>query len=389
MAIAMMPIIGVNCVNFGKKNVAMDKKSEPVAVRPQQPAANSGEALRSYFAASQALSFGFHCSTGGFVTKKIEDVPCCCCGGRMILQGSLPYVADSFAGLTGKNLANKINKDKDYFRSNQSAVAGMIAAEAEKNPELDAAGAVRAIGKNFNAKLREYCAGILDSTDEIAKENLGKENPVSQLIREEKKHIAKGEINRVAFTEKLVHLSEEGKIDPMTYDMVLNSAMQLPQNAGMASKHFGKIQGRANYGIFHELLKESTQTIEHVHPHSLGGPDDTDNYLAECGECNHPRGNMSYLKWIKIHPEYPVNAQKHIEWFQQQIVDGKINSKYDDYGTKIKATLSKESGGKMVLKVLDRDKIRELREKALKGEDVNVHEEIKKQEEEKTEKKVA
>jgi hypothetical protein len=126
-------------------------------------------------------------------------------------------------------------------------------------------------------------------------------------------------------------------------------------------------------------LKESTQTIEHVHPHSKGGPNDTDNYLAECGECNHPRGNMSYMKWLKVHPEYPVNAQKHIEWFQQQIVDGKIDKKYDDYGTKIKETLSKESNGRMVLKVLNPEKIAELRAAKASGQEVDIHEELAKE----------
>ena len=38
----------------------------------------------------------------------------------------------------------------------------------------------------------------------------------------------------------------------------------------------------------------------------------------------------------------------------------RINAKYDDYGTKIRETLSKESDGKMVLKVLDKNKIKEL-----------------------------
>ena len=89
------------------------------------------------------------------------------------------------------------------------------------------------------------------------------------------------------------------------------------------------------------------------------------------------------MKWLKVHPEYPVNAQKHIEWFQQQIVDGKIDKKYDDYGTKIKETLSKESNGRMELKVLDKQKIQELRNQASHGKHVDVAAEIEKQEQEK------
>ena len=159
--------------------------------------------------------------------------------------------------------------------------------------------------------------------------------------------------------------------------------MQLPQTGNTAQKTFTQVQGRSSLGVFNTLLFESGQTIEHVHPHSRGGKNDTDNYLAECGECNHKRGNVSYLTWLKVHPEYPVNVQKHIEWFQQQIVDGKIDKKYDDYGTKIKETLSKESNGRMELKVLDKQKIQELRNQASHGKHVDVAAEIEKQEQEK------
>ena len=381
-----MAITSVSAVSLYpsvQQNKAVDKKAAPAAVQPQHPQANSGAALRSYFMGGQAVSFGFNCSTGSFVTKKIQDVPCCCCGGRMILQKDLRAVASSFAKNSGKKLADKINQDKDYFRSNQGAIAGMIATEAAKNPRRDAKGAVAAIGGDFNNKLQNYCQGVLNKTSEVAMAHLGENNPVSQLIEQEKTKVAKGKIDRISFTEKLVGMQEKGQIDPVSYEAIINTAMELPQNAEMARKHFNKIQAKDNSGIFNELLKESTQTIEHVHPHSKGGPNDTDNYLAECGECNHPRGNMSYMKWLKVHPEYPVNAQKHIEWFQQQIVDGKIDKKYDDYGTKIKETLSKESNGRMELKVLDKQKIQELRNQASHGKHVDVAAEIEKQEQEK------
>lgn len=380
---AIAPISSVSFNSVQKQNSAVDKKAEPTAVQPKQEMVNSGAALRSYFMGGQNVSFGFVCSTGAFVTKKMADVPCCCCGGRMILQKDLRAVASSFAKNSGKRLADKINQDKDYFRSNQGAVAGMIAAEAAKNPRLDARGAVAQIGSDFNNSLKSYCQGVLSRTDEVAKELLGEENSVSALIEAEKKRIAQGELNRIRFTQGIVNLHESGEIDEEKFDKIINTAMQLPESSEKVRKHFNKIVGKDNSGIFNELLKESTQTIEHIHPHSKGGPNDTDNYLAECGECNHPRGNMPYSKWLRVHPEYPVNAQKHIEWFQQKIVEGDIDKKYDNYGIKVKETLSNESNGRMELKVLSKDKIQELRNKNRNGQYVNVSQEIEKQEEEK------
>ena len=239
MAIAPVSLMALNSVSFVKKNVGMDKKAEPTAVQPQV-VANSGEALRSYFTAGQAISFGFHCNTSGFITKQIDDVPCCCCGGRMILQKNLPAVVDSFASLSGEELAEKLEKDRDYFRSNQGAIAGMIAAELQNNPKLDAKGAVAAIRKDFHGKLQAYCTKVLNDTDKIVKESMGEHNPVSKIIAQEIKNVENGTIDRVAFTEKLVHLYEEGKIDPLTFDLLINSAMLLPENEGMARKHFTK-----------------------------------------------------------------------------------------------------------------------------------------------------
>lgn len=381
MVISAISALSLSTINNEQKT-QVDKKAAPKAIQPQMPESNSGNALRSYFMGGQAVSFGFNCSTGKFVTKQIADVPCCCCGGRMILQKDLDKVSASFANKRGEALADKINKDRDYFKNNQGAIAGMIAIEAAKNPEMDAQEAVYSIAGDFKGKLQSYCTGVLNSTSELAKSQLGDNNPVSDLIEVEKQKVASGRIDRVKFTDKLVRMEQSGKIDPLSFELIINSAMELPQNDELARKEFTRIQNQDNHSIFDELLRESTQTIEHVHPHSKGGPNDTDNYLAECGECNHKRGNMSYLKWIKIHPEYPVNAQKHIEWFQQQIVDGKIDNRYDDYGSKIKETLSNESNGRMELKVLDKQTIRELRERAQSGERINVSEEIKKQEEE-------
>lgn len=376
-----MAINSISAVNFNtivRNNTNVDKKAEPKAIEPQKQTVDSGSALRSYFLGGKSVSFGFHCNTGDFVTKEIEDVPCCCCGGRMMLDSE--PMAHELGAKKGKDLSDAIKEKRDYFRNDQGAIAMMIAAEAEKTG-CAADKAVKNIKPAFMNKLKEYCTSVLSATDEIAKAQMGEGNAVSAIIEKEKQNISKGKIDRIQFTEKLVSLHRKGQIDEESFDKIINSAMQLPQTGNTAQKMFTKVQGRSGAGVFNTLLFESGQTIEHVHPHSRGGKNDTDNYLAECGECNHKRGNVSYMTWLKVHPEYPVNVQKHIEWFQQQTINGTIGSEYDDYGTKIKQTLSKESNGIMELKVLDKEKIQELREKAQNGEEVNVHEEIKKQEE--------
>ena len=379
-----MAIKGISSLVLGNISKYNPEKKDNTIVKEHvavsKPLSNSGMALRSYFFGGKSVSFGFRCSTGDFVTKEIEDVPCCCCGGRMPLNSEL--TAEKISSKSGRDLADALRTNRDYFRNNQGTIAMMIADEAEKS-NCDASRAAKKIKPDFINKLKNYCNNVLNETSQIAKNTMGKNNPVSQIIEREKQNIAKGRIDRVQFTEKIVSLYKSGKIDDESYDKIINSAMHMPLTTEAVHKEFMRVQSGSSRGIIGNLMAESEQTIEHIHPHSKGGKNDTDNYIAECGECNHGRGSMPYSKWLKVHPEYPVNVQKHIEWFQQQIVDGKINSEYDDYGTKVKDTLFKESGGEMVLKVLDKNKINELRERASKGEEINVHEEIKKQEQEK------
>ena len=378
---AIAPISSVNVVST--KPVENKKVSTPISSeRPevQQKVAEQG-ALKSYFLGGQAVSFGgFPVSTGGFITKKIDDVPCCCCGGRMVRNNQMGAKAAEFDNIRGEALADKINADKDFFRTPQRVVMMLAAEEARKNPDYDLAQAKNAIGNGLQKRTQDYCINSLKEADAAVKATYGENNPTSKLIARQIEELDSGKINRRNFTDKLV--KQQGSLDPITYEKVMDAAMNIPQDFSEVRKAYGQANG-SSHGIARSLLKQSMQTIEHIHPKSKGGPNATENFIAECGDCNWPRGNSSYMQWLKVHPEYPIKAQHHIEWFQQQIVDGKIDNKYDDYGTKIKATLSKESDGRMELKVLDKQKIQELRNRARHGEIVNVSKEIEKQEKEK------
>ena len=58
------------------------------------------------------------------------------------------------------------------------------------------------------------------------------------------------------------------------------------------------------------------------------------------------------------------------------MIDGEIDSRYDSYPVEVRETLSKESNGRMVLKVLNPEKIAELREAKASGQEVDIHEEL-------------
>ncbi len=363
------------------------KKTEKNIIPASQPIVDNksmSNAFASYFKGGMSVSFnGFVCSTGNFVTKQMDDVPCCCCGGKMVLNRKMGEKAREFSALKGQELTDKIRNNQDYFRTTQRLIANLIADEAEKNPDYDMGKAIQSIEPNLKEKSIEYCVKHLKNADAVAKESTKDEkNPISVLIADEIQKVQSGEMERVEFTEKLSLY--EKLIKPEDFAKIQDSVMNIPEDYKDVKRIYGYAYGKSIKAA-KELLKPSMQTIEHIHPKSKGGPNATQNYIAECYNCNNPRGHMSYAEWLKVHPEYPRNAQKHIEFFQQKMIDGEIDSKYDTYPIEVRETLSKESNGRMLLKVLNPEKLAELREAKLSGKDVNIQKELAKAEEEKKE----
>ncbi|MCR5262063.1 MAG: HNH endonuclease [Candidatus Gastranaerophilales bacterium] len=382
---AITPVSLVNSVSY--QSAEAKKVSNLVTFNQPQETEKSSEAgaLKSYFMGGLAatVSFGgFPVSTGGFITKKIDDVPCSCCGGRMVRNPEMDKKAREFAGINGEKLAEKIEADKDFFRTPQRVVMMLVAQEAKTHPNYDLARAKSACGKGLKEKTQAYCINSLKQADEVVKAAYGEDNATSKLLNKEIEKLQNGNIGRMALTEELV--KQQASLSPEIYETVLDAAMNIPMDFNEVKKAFGDASG-SSQNIAKSLLRPSMQTIEHIHPKSLGGPNATQNFVAECADCNNPRGNMSYSQWLKIHPEFPLKAQDHIEWFQQQVVNGRIDSRYDDYGVDVKQTLSKESKGIIELKVLNPEKIQELREAKKANEDVSVKDEIAAQDKEKDE----
>ena len=387
---AINPVNTVN-INTVRNNQRVEKQTNPII--PERKAEQidtkiSSNALSAYFKGGMAVSFkGFDCSTANFVTKKMDDVPCCCCGGKMVLNRNMGEKAREFSALKGQELADKIRNNQDYFRTTQRLIANLIADAAEQNPDYDMGRAIQSFEPQLKEKSIEYCVKHLKNADEVAKKATGKEeNPISSLIAEEIKKVQSGEMERVEFTEKLSQY--EHSIKAEDYAKIIDSVMNIPEDYKQVKRIYGYAYGKSIKAA-KELLKPSMQTIEHIHPKSQGGPNATQNYIAECYNCNNPRGHMSYAEWLKVHPEYPRNAQKHIEFFQEKMINGEIDSRYDTYPVEVKETLSKESNGRMVLKVLNPEKIKELRDAKLAGKEVSIQEEIEKANNEKEEKEVA
>ena len=134
----------VNAINtanvvFSQNSVKKAKEvTNPIAAVSKEPKVSADAALKSYFLGGQAVAFkGFGCSTSDFAVKKLDDVPCCCCGDRMIRGEEIPNVVRSFTALKGEKLADKIVITSDNPRSEdpQVIITDIIAGLKSVNTE--------------------------------------------------------------------------------------------------------------------------------------------------------------------------------------------------------------------------------------------------------------
>lgn len=385
--------MNLNGINQVQQQAVQTKKTEKHAETPtfagSETAKQKSDAgcLKNYFFGSKVAFGGMPCSTSNFAVKRLKDVPCCCCGKPMLRNEDLEYCKNEVAKRSGKELSATLKAYSKYMRADEKAVGTILANEAEQSG-CGLSQAMRQTSQNIRELTGQYTKGILTGLDEMAKEEFASEkNPVSELIAKANKGIDSGRgLDRVQFTESLE--KAYGSLGEKSQHKLQDAAMDLPLNFNQIERIYGKYAAKKDGDIARRLFSTALTTAEHIHPHSLGGPDNTANYIAECAGCNNPRGNMSYAEWLKVHPEYPRKAQDHIEHVQARLLNGELNSKYNDYPVDVRGSLSKESGGRMVLKVLNPstiEKMREAKGKHGKYNEQDVREAYDKQQAEKSE----
>lgn len=370
--------MNLNSINSIQPKVVSQSKQPEKTVQDQatqvtaEPKKKSDAGcLRGY--ALGGVSFGFHCSTGNFQVKKLPDVPCCCCGKPMLREQDTAICKKAVASTKGEQLAANIDEYSKYMRADEKCAATIIANQAKQS-----GGNISDCMKQTSGNLREltgqYANGILDELSAMAQDAYGKEeNPVADLINSAREGIkANKGLDRSTFVEKLdktvASLGEEkaGKFQ--------DKAMDLPQTFNHVQRIYDKYTNKKPDEAARRLFSTALTTAEHIHPHSLGGPDDTSNYIAECAGCNNPRGNMDYAQWLKVHPEYPRKAQEHIEDVEARLINGDLGKDYNSYPVQVRESLAKESGNAMVLKVLNPKTIQDMRQnrhgKTITAEDV-------------------
>ena len=138
----------------------------------------------------------------------------------------------------------------------------------------------------------------------------------------------------------------------------LTELQTLPLNENGVAKVIQKVQASDSVGIARRLIATAVMTTEHIHPKSQGGPNNTENYMGECAECNNNRGSQNLnTYWQSTYPNMPSASQKYADYISEQIITGKMGTRYDDYMVDLEKAVESESKDAIDLKVLNPEEI--------------------------------
>lgn len=326
---------------------------------PKQQTNDGSKAIMNYFFGMQNVpSFkGYPCSTGEFVVKQIDNVPCACCGAEMMNSKEQNEFVAKASKAKGEELANIFAENLHKIRRNERPVARELMERATKYPNQklsDLADKDMDSRKLYN---KENLI-VLNNVDKKAQELYGEKNKVSKFVQSQKSLIEKNVRNGFGRGTFLANLKKLTADDQEKSQKVLTEAIELPLDEKGIAKVIQKVQSSDSTGIARRLIATAVMTTEHIHPKSQGGPNNTENYMGECAECNNNRGSENLNQyWQSTYPNMPSATQKYADYISEQIITGKMGTRYDDYMVDLEKAVESESKDAIDLKVLNPEEI--------------------------------
>ena len=362
-------------VNYSNNNTVVTKPQQSNLSQNINNFSKETNAFYSYFLGGQNVSFNGGISS--FRIKKLEDVPCPCCGQIMLTQNSIPKHVNRLNKAKGDKLADRIiNEEQPYLRSNERACAMMVAKEV-KGTDLNLSAGMKKVAENLPKNFISHCCDTIMDAIVVCDEQLGENSEIASFLWNKAENLtSEKEYYRPTLTEELSKF--KSSISEEKYHKIEDAVMKLPLDFETVEKIFDATKNGNPTAIATKLYSPSLATAEHVLPHSLGGENKPSNFLSECAGCNNPRSSKPYTEWIKVHPEFLRNPQIYIEHVENRIINGELPESYDSYPVDIKKTLTKESNGHIKLTVLDKAKLAELRAAKKAGQEVNIQAETEK-----------
>ncbi len=312
-----------------------------------QPLKESQLRLSGYKPYTHALvSFGYD-----FMLKSVEGLPCPCCGITMSTNDEIRSFTNKMVNARGQRIIENIEKYEDRLPEVERSVTNRLKIAAEEYQNLDLHGLLKKIQNEPRKELERKQKEILNEMQELSKELNGNTyNVIKKDIDQINKIILEGKNGKPFKRKTLIQGMEKvrnNETDPQNrfiLNKIVEKTMDMPTSSTDANAFIVKYSRRTTPEIARRLIEPSQATAEHIKPHSKNGHDGAENYLSECKKCNNDRGNMTYVEWLKIHPEMIKNSQIYMDAVTSKIIDGSITA-FNFYPNAVKRAIFEESEG--------------------------------------------
>lgn len=351
-----------NNVNAAKTSAAF--VTSPI--QSNKPALQASPALAhmNYFLGGQLAFKGHSCETNKFQPAKLNNAPCACCGMPMVTNLENQQISKDAENKAGEELINYLESNKKFFRGNEKAIVNFVIEQAKAD---DMASIDMIISRNANADTQKIFNDeqkrVLNNVKSSLLSNHCKDQDIFSFVDNNiiTLNIDPSVFKRNGFLAELNKMLKSTNNKELRHN-VLDKAVQLPVSEKQIERFFERYSNASAQKVMQRLLQPATATVEHIHPESLNGKNNTANYLSECAECNGKRGNYNLNNyWMTNYPNMPESAQKNIDFVTEKIVSGEINEKYTDYPQDVQKTLETETEGEIKLTVKSKEEIEEMR----------------------------
>lgn len=308
------------------------------------------DTLKPYSAA--LIPFGYN-----FLLKSEKGLPCPCCGIIMTTNEEINEFVKDMDGATGSKIIEGIEKYEERLPETERSVSNRLKIEAAKFENLDLNGLLNKINQEPKKELELKQKKILNEMQNLADQLTGDTyniiqkdvNAINNIITEGKNGKPFKRKTLIQGMEK-VRDNETDSNNRLILEKIVEKTLDMPTSSTDADAFIVKYSRRTTPEIARRIIEPSQATAEHIKPHSKNGNDGPDNYLSECKKCNNDRDTMTYVEWLKIHPEMISNTQKYMDEVVNRIIDGRIRG-FEFYPRAVKNALYTESGGQIDLDI--------------------------------------
>ena len=286
------------------------------------------------------------------LVRSLGHVSCPCCGTKMLTNDDMDKVKkDLGKNDTAEHYIKTLKPYEEFMHKPEKGTFNRFEAWEKENPKKTLQNFMQESRVESIKACKESQLKTFEQINEVAKtinpevrENLAKLTEDYAKLPTETEEAMKNVRKSVIADIK----DSKSKIgDEENYNQLQKLADSLPTSKNSTDAFIVKYAGQSSSKVGARLLKLSVGTIEHVKPQANGGRDRVENYLLECGECNHTRGDVSLHDWVEAHPEMKENTQKYMDEVIEKINNGELDKELDNYPNAVKGALKEQSKGSL------------------------------------------